>query len=37
MNWESIPAETVGEGIRRQMVTGDRLMMCRLQMEPDPI
>jgi quercetin dioxygenase-like cupin family protein len=34
MNWNSIPAETVAEGIRRQMVTGDRLMMCRLQMAP---
>ena len=37
MNWNSIPAETVGEGIRRQMVTGDRLMMCRLQMAPHTI
>ena len=37
MNWESIPAETVGEGIRRQMVTGDRLMMCRLQMAPHTV
>jgi hypothetical protein len=33
MNWNSIAVETV-EGIGRQMVTGDRLMMCRLQMAP---
>jgi quercetin dioxygenase-like cupin family protein len=37
MNWNSITVETVGEGIRRQMVTGDRLMMCRLQMAPHTI
>ena len=37
MNWNSIAIETVGEGIRRQMVTGDRLMMCRLQMAPHTI
>jgi len=34
MNWESIPAEPAGEGIRRQMVIGDRLMVCRLEMAP---
>ena len=37
MNWNSITVETVGEGIRRQMVTGDRLMMCRLQKAPHTI
>jgi len=37
MNWNSIPTETVGEGIRRQMVTGERLMMCRLQMAPHTV
>jgi quercetin dioxygenase-like cupin family protein len=37
MNWDSIPIETVGEGIRRQIVTGERLMMCRLQMAPHTV
>ena len=34
MNWDSIPIERVSEGIRRQMVTGERLMMCRLTLQP---
>jgi quercetin dioxygenase-like cupin family protein len=34
MTWDSIPVEHVSEGVRRQMVTGERLMMCRLQMAP---
>ena len=37
MNWNSIAVETVSEGIRRQMVTGERLMMCRLHMAPHTI
>ena len=37
MNWDSIPAEAVGDGIRRQMVTGERLMMCRLQLAPHTV
>ena len=34
MNWESIPAERVAEGIERQMVVGDKLMICRLTIQP---
>jgi len=34
MNWESIPAEQVGEGIERQMVVGENLMVCRLTIQP---
>ncbi len=37
MNWNSITVETVGEGIRRQIVTGERLMMCCLQMAPHTV
>ena len=37
MNWDSIPTEAVGDGIRRQMVTGERLMMCRLQLAPHTV
>ena len=29
-DWSSIPVEQVAEGITRQMVYGDRLMVCRL-------
>ena len=34
MNWDSIPAEKVAEGIERQMVVGERLMICRLTIQP---
>jgi quercetin dioxygenase-like cupin family protein len=37
MNWDSIPIEAVSDGIRRQMVTGERLMMCRLQLAPHTV
>ena len=34
MNWASIPATTVADGIERQMVYGERLMVCRLRLAP---
>jgi quercetin dioxygenase-like cupin family protein len=34
MNWETIPAERVAEGIERQMVVGEKLMICRLKIQP---
>lgn len=34
MNWNTIPAERVGDGIERQMVVGDKLMVCRLTIQP---
>jgi len=34
MNWAQIPSERVGEGIERQMVVGERLMICRLTIQP---
>ncbi len=33
-NWSAIPAERVADGIDRQMVYGDRLMVCRLRLAP---
>jgi quercetin dioxygenase-like cupin family protein len=33
-NWSSVPAEPVGEGIERQMVVGEALMVCRLRFAP---
>src|SRR5258707_13774858 len=29
-NWATVPSETLAEGITRQMITGERLMICRL-------
>jgi quercetin dioxygenase-like cupin family protein len=33
-NWATIPAERLGDGIVRQMIHGDRLMICRLTLAP---
>jgi quercetin dioxygenase-like cupin family protein len=32
--WRSVPSEPIGEGVDRQMVVGERLMMCRLTLQP---
>lgn len=34
LNWETIPFETIAEGIERQMIVGEKLMICRLRFEP---
>jgi len=34
LDWSRIPVETIGEGIERQMVVGDRLMIVRLRFQP---
>jgi quercetin dioxygenase-like cupin family protein len=34
MNWASIPATRVADGIERQMVHGEKVMVCRLRMAP---
>jgi quercetin dioxygenase-like cupin family protein len=31
VNWSGVPSERVGEGIERQMVWGERVMVCRLR------
>ena len=33
-DWSVVPVEQVAEGITRQMVFGDRLMVCRLVLAP---
>jgi quercetin dioxygenase-like cupin family protein len=33
-DWETIPVEIIGEGIERQMVVGQNLMICRLKFAP---
>jgi len=32
--WADVPARRIGEGIERQMIVGERLMLCRLTIGP---
>lgn len=34
MPWSDIPVEVIEEGIERQMICGERLMICRLRLQP---
>ena len=34
LNWSSIPIERPSEGIERQMVVGERMMICRFRFAP---
>lgn len=36
-NWSSIPFEQVAPGIERQMIHGDRVMVCRLRFAPGTV
>lgn len=36
-NWDSIPRETLAEGIVRQMIYGASLMICRLTFAPGTV
>lgn len=33
-DWATIPVEQIEDGIERQMIWGDRLMVCRLRLAP---
>ena len=33
-DWDSIPAERIADGIDRQMVVGQNIMVCRLRFDP---
>jgi quercetin dioxygenase-like cupin family protein len=33
-DWATIPSESIGEGITRQMTWGERVMVCRLTFAP---
>ncbi len=33
-DWATIPVEKLSEGVERQMIYGDRLMLCRLRFAP---
>jgi len=34
LNWTNIPVEQVPEGIQRQMLVGDQMMICRFRFQP---
>jgi quercetin dioxygenase-like cupin family protein len=36
-NWATVPSERIGEGITRQMIYGDVLMICRLTIAPGTV
>jgi quercetin dioxygenase-like cupin family protein len=36
-NWAEIPATRIAEGIERQMVCGERMMVCRLRLAPGTV
>jgi quercetin dioxygenase-like cupin family protein len=33
-DWTAIPVESIADGIERQMIWGDRVMVCRLRLAP---
>jgi quercetin dioxygenase-like cupin family protein len=37
VDWGSVPAEQLAEGIERRMIWGERLMMCRLVLQPEVV
>ena len=36
-DWASVPTERVNEGIERQMVYGERVMVCKLRIAPHTV
>jgi quercetin dioxygenase-like cupin family protein len=36
-DWDSVPVEELGGGVSRQMIVGDRLMVCRLRFAPQVV
>ena len=36
-DWSVIPVEQIAEGVTRQMVVGERLMVCRLVLAPHTV
>jgi quercetin dioxygenase-like cupin family protein len=37
LNWDAVPVEDLGNGIERQMIVGERLMLCRLRFAPNTV
>ncbi|MGE0454504.1 MAG: cupin domain-containing protein [Vicinamibacteria bacterium] len=36
-NWSTIPKQTIADGVARQMIHGDALMICRLSFAPGSV
>ena len=36
-DWSAIPVEHIAEGIARQMIWGERVMVCRLTLAPNTV
>ncbi len=36
-DWSAVPVERVADGIERQMIWGERLMICRLTIQPNVV
>lgn len=36
-DWSTVPVEQIADGIERQMVWGERLMVCRLHFAPNVV
>ena len=36
-DWDSVTIEDLGGGVSRQMIVGDRLMVCRLRFAPNVV
>ena len=36
-DWSSVPVEQLEPGIKRQMIVGENLMICRLHFEPNVV
>jgi quercetin dioxygenase-like cupin family protein len=36
-DWDSVPVEELGGGVSRQMIVGERLMVCRLRFAPQVV
>ena len=36
-NWATVPVEQLEEGIQRQMIVGENLMICRLRFAPNVV
>jgi quercetin dioxygenase-like cupin family protein len=36
-DWSDVPVEEVGKGIERQMIVGERMMICRFRFPPHTV
>ena len=34
LDWSKVPVESIGDGIERQMVVGEKMMICRFRFAP---